>query len=140
MIMKSNQLTIIELKQEVYRLTHTSTTKQFKERFPKYHKRRDLRYKKYWAEILTELIEHFSEIDSRVNEFNIASVSLENISNWLNTLEEADLRSEEKHRQMYFSTGAILGWSVRECEARWSRIQLQAQWEIDSEIKVDLNS
>lgn len=123
-----------EIKQEVYKITNISTTNMFKEKLSKFHKGRDLRRKQNWAKILNELIESFDFRTLDFDNSSISSASIENINKWLDDIIKTDIEQEEKHRRMYYSMGVLLGWSTEECDIRWTRIQLKAKWDSDSDL------
>lgn len=135
-IVKMTTLKLSEIKTQVYQLTQTLTTQQFKTEHPEIHQNRDLRYKKNWAEILSQLLEKSPPISSDDTGPDTASASMDEIDAWLDGIAEADAKAEEKHRQMYYAMGSLLGWSAKQCDTRWARIQLQAQWEVEAEAKL----
>jgi hypothetical protein len=118
---------ISDIKQEVYKLTHTRSSQQFKREYPNYCKGRDLRYKVSWAEILHEVIEQSLQTD-------IASLSMDDIQKWLDKITLSDTEQELRHCQMYYAMGSLLGWSVSECDTRWTNIKRRAKLEANFEM------
>jgi hypothetical protein len=95
-----------EVKQEVYRLTGTETTKDLKQEHPDLTAGRDLRYKDHWLSIL-EQIRALKQIP------DISLADLE--------------QSEQMLKASLFKVGAMAGLSEAELEVDWQRIQLEAQ-------------
>lgn len=95
-----------EVKQEVYKLTGTETTKELKKEHPELTEGRDLRYKDHWLSILEQVRKLKQTPD----------ISL------------ADLeKSEQMLKESLFKVGAMAGLSQDELEIDWQRIQLEAQ-------------
>ncbi len=96
------------LKQEVYDLTQTLTTKQLKKQHPDLTAGRDLRYKAQWTEILDKL----KALRAQGQDISMA-----------------DLQASEKMlKQSLVRVGRLSGLSDRDIEADWQRIQLEAQF------------
>lgn len=93
------------IKQEVYKLTGTETTKELKHDYPKLTQGRDLRYKAHWEKILEQVM---------------ALKQFPNIS--LADLEE----SEKMLKESLFKVGSMAGLSHDELEIDWQRIKLEA--------------
>lgn len=119
------------IKQEVYKLTHTSTTQQFRRECPIYTKGQDLRYKVNWAKILNKLIEES-------NSFDIILMPIDDIQTWLDGITQSDANQEARHRQIYYAMGSLLGWSVDECDTRWACIQTIAKLKADNDTEIVL--
>ncbi|MEM9155738.1 MAG: hypothetical protein AAGB13_12010, partial [Cyanobacteria bacterium P01_F01_bin.33] len=96
------------LKQTVYRLTCTETTKQLKQERPDLTRGRDLRYKTQWKAIL-DRIEELRESDR-----DISLADLE--------------QSEQMSKNSFFKLGRTLGKSQESLEIEWQRILLEAQF------------
>lgn len=122
---------IYEIKQEVFKLTQASSSKQFKQKWPDLHQGRDLRVKKSWACILNQLIEN-ERLKSEPKDIDIKSMKIGDLQKLLSDSEQTDNLAEEKHRQMYYASGSLLGWSVRDCDIRWKNIKNKAQHEVEA--------
>jgi len=96
-----------EVKQEVYKLTGTETTKQLRKEHPKLTEGRDLRYKDHWITIL-------DQVRALKQEPDISLAELE--------------QSEQMLKESLFKVGAMAGLTQDELEIDWQRIQLEAQF------------
>lgn len=97
---------MLEVKQEVYKLTRTGTTQELKKGHPELTKGRDLRYKAHWVIILEQVRALKQTLDISLTE-----------------LEE----SEKMLKDSLLTVGAMAGLTQDEIEIDWKRIQLEAQ-------------
>lgn len=95
-----------EVKQEVYKLTGTETTKELKKEHPELTEGRDLRYKDHWVSIL-------EQVRALKQTSDISLADLE--------------QSEQMLKESLFKVGAMAGLSQNDLEVDWQRIQLEAQ-------------
>ena len=95
-----------EVKQEVYKLTGTETTKELKKEHPELTEGKDLRYKDHWLSIL-------EQVRTLKQTPDISLAELE--------------QSEQMLKESLFKVGAMAGLSQDELEIDWQRIQLEAQ-------------
>ena len=95
-----------EIKQEVYRLSDTNNTQQLKKEHPDLTEGRDLRYKKYWSEILEKL-----------KELQIQDLTLSDLEH-----------SEQILKESLFKVGHGVGLTNEQLEVDWQRIKLEAQF------------
>ena len=96
------------IKQQVYRLTCTSNTKQLKLQRYDLTYGRDLRYKQQWQEILQQL----KELRASGQDFSLADLE----------------QSEQMLKDSLFTVGRLSGMSDDALEIEWQRIQLEAQF------------
>jgi hypothetical protein len=96
------------VKQTVFSLTCTLSTKQLKQERPELTKGRDLRYKAEWVEILKK----------------IKTLRTQDLDMSLTDLEQ----SEEMLKASLFRVGRISGLGDEELELDWQRIQLEVQF------------
>lgn len=97
-----------KIKQEVYQLTCTKTTKQLRKERPKLVEGRDLRYKVQWIAILDKI----KLLQSQGLDFSITD------------LEE----SEKMLKDSLLTFGRLAGLSDDELEIDWQRIKLETQF------------
>jgi hypothetical protein len=95
-----------EIKQEVYKLTGTETTKELKKEHPQLTEGLDLRYKAHWVSILEQV-----RALKQVPDISLAELE----------------QSEQMLKESLFKVGALAGRSQDELEIDWQRIQLEAQ-------------
>ena len=96
-----------EVKQEVYSLTKTKSTKELKKGHPELTKGLDLRYKAHWLRIL-EQVKSLRQ--------QVPDISLDDLE-----------RSEKMLKDSLFKVGAMAGMTEQELELDWQRINLEAQ-------------
>lgn len=96
------------LKQNVYRLTCTESTKQLKKQRSDLTQGRDLRYKFQWQEMLAQL--------ERLCDCGL-DISLDDLE-----------RSDRDSKESFFKLGRALGKSHESLEIEWQRILLEAQF------------
>ena len=103
------------IKQQVYKLTNTSSTKELrKERHDLTHGR-DLRYKAQWLEILEQL---------KLLRQDSSDISLDDLN-----------KSEAMLKRSLLRVGRLSGLSDKDIEMDWKRIQLEAQ--LDNDIHIE---
>lgn len=95
-----------EVKQEVYKLTGTETTKELKKEHPELTEGLDLRYKDHWLSILEQV-----RALKKIPDISLAELE----------------QSEQMLKESLFKVGAMAGLSHDELEIDWQRIQLEAQ-------------
>lgn len=101
-------MNVRSLKQILYRLTCTETTKQLKQERPDLTRGRDLRYKAQWQAM-------FEQLQSlRESDRDISLADLE--------------RSEQMSKDSFFKLGRMSGKSQERLEIEWQRIVLDAQF------------
>ena len=96
------------IKQEVYQLTHTTSTPQLRKERKDLTQGRDLRYKAQWLEILEQL----KALRSQESDISLADLE----------------QSEKMLKESLIKVGRLSGLSDRDIEADWQRIQLEAQF------------
>lgn len=99
-------MNMAEVKQEVYSLTNTKTTKELKKEHPGLTQGRDLRYKAHWMGILEKL-----RALKQVPDISLADLE----------------QSEQMLKASLFKVGTMAGLSHDELELDWQRIQLESQ-------------
>ncbi|MCG8362572.1 MAG: hypothetical protein MJA27_04460 [Pseudanabaenales cyanobacterium] len=95
-----------EIKQEVYKLTSTKTTKELKREHPELTRGHDLRYKAHWLMILERL-----RALKQIPDISLADLE----------------QSEQMLKASLFKVGSMAGLNDDELELDWQRIQLEAQ-------------
>lgn len=96
------------IKQEVYHLTDTNSTKQLKKERSDLTLGKDLRYKAHWLEILEQI--------KSLREQNL-DISLEDLE-----------ASEKMLKESLFTVGRMAGLKDKKIEIDWQRIQLETQF------------
>ena len=96
-----------EVKQEVYSLTNTQSTKELKKGHPDLTQGLDLRYKDHWLQILEQV---------KALKQQAPDISLDDLE-----------RSEKMLKDSLFKVGSMAGLTEKELELDWQRINLEAQ-------------
>jgi hypothetical protein len=97
-----------DVKQGVYRLTYTNSTKQLRKERPDLTDGRDLRYKAQWLEIL-----------EKAKELRDKGLDM--------SLEDLD-QSEQMLKESLYSVGRMADLDDEKIEIDWQRIKLEAQF------------
>jgi hypothetical protein len=99
---------ILEIKQEVFTLTCTTSTKLLRKERPELTNGKDLRYKKYWLEIL-------EDVKSLRDEG--LDISIADLNN-----------SEQMLKESLLNVGKMAGLTEEQLNIDWQRIKLESQF------------